>query len=53
MCDQCKSIDRKIVHYRNIASRLTDPQTLKGIDLWIAEMDAEKRKLHPEGGPTQ
>jgi hypothetical protein len=51
LSDQCKSIDRGIVHYRDIASRLTDLQTLKGIDVLIAKMKDEKRRLHPEELP--
>ena len=51
MCEQCKSIDLTIVHYREIAWRVTGAQTLKGIDLLIAKMEAEKKRLHPEELP--
>jgi hypothetical protein len=39
MCERCKSIDREIGHYRDIAARVTDAQTLKGIDLLIERME--------------
>lgn len=48
MCEQCKSIDSKIAHYRELAKQITDPQSLKGIDLLTEKMEAEKRTLHPE-----
>jgi hypothetical protein len=51
MCERCKSIDREIGHYRDIAARVTDALTLKGIDLLIERMETEKRKLHPESRP--
>ena len=51
MCERCKSIDREIVRYRELAARMTDPQTLKGIDLLIEKMETEKRDLHPVGQP--
>jgi hypothetical protein len=51
MCERCKSIDREIEHYRELATRITDPQSLKGIALLIQKMEAEKRRLHPERRP--
>ena len=51
MCERCKSIDREIFHYRELAARMTDPQTLKGIDLLVENMETEKRVLHPERRP--
>ena len=43
MCEKCIEIDKKIQHYREIASRLFDEQTIDGIGRLIAEL--EQRKL--------
>jgi hypothetical protein len=37
-----------MAHYRDLATRITDPQSLKGIETLIEQMEAEKRALHPE-----
>jgi hypothetical protein len=31
MCEQCEELDKKISHYRKLASSLTDEPTLLGI----------------------
>ncbi|WP_263009981.1 hypothetical protein [Bradyrhizobium sp. RD5-C2] len=41
-------MDEKITHYKTLAARLTDQQTLDGIARLIAEHQAEKQALHPE-----
>jgi hypothetical protein len=43
MCEQCVEIDKKIDHYRVMASRITDQPLLDGIKELI-----EKAALHPE-----
>jgi hypothetical protein len=48
MCWRCDEIDKKIEHYRELATRLTDERTLKGIDLLIANLEATKKEFHPE-----
>ena len=48
MCEKCVEIDGKIEHYRNLSSLVTDQQALDGIKLLVAQMEAEKRALHPE-----
>jgi hypothetical protein len=48
MCDQCKAIDKRIGRYREIAARVTDTQTLDGIGMLIAKLEADKKALHPE-----
>ena len=48
MCSQCDEIDKKIQHYRVLAGRITDEQSLKGIDFLIAELEKTKKELHPE-----
>jgi len=50
MCEQCVEIDKKIEHYRRLASRLTDQATLDGIKQLIEQMQAQKVALHPEQG---
>jgi hypothetical protein len=48
MCDKCVELDGKIEHYRSIASKMTDPQTIDGIKALIESMRAQKVALHPE-----
>jgi hypothetical protein len=48
MCDKCVELDGKIEHYRSIASKMTDPQTIDGIKALIERMEAQKVDLHPE-----
>ena len=48
MCDKCSEIDRKIAHFKDLAVRILDPQTLDGIAALIAEQEDQKATLHPE-----
>ena len=48
MCDECGQIERQIAHYRALASRITDKQTLDGIGLLIAKLESNKLALHRE-----
>ena len=48
MCNQCSEIDKKIDHYRLLASRPSDQLMLDGIKQLIERMQAEKAALHPE-----
>jgi hypothetical protein len=48
MCEQCVEIDKKIDHYRVMASRITDQPLLDGIKELIERMQAQKLALHPE-----
>jgi len=48
MCEQCIEIDKKIEHYRVIASRTTDEPLLDGIKELMERMQAQKRALHPK-----
>jgi hypothetical protein len=50
MCERCVEIDKKIEHYRFMASRMTDQPTLDGIKKLIEDMKAERTALHPEQG---
>ena len=48
MCNKCVEIDKKIEHYRLLASRLTDQPILDGIKELIERMQAQKAALHPD-----
>ena len=48
MCDKCIKLDGKIEHYQRMASRITDPDILDGIQKLIERMIAQKAALHPE-----
>lgn len=48
MCWKCEEIDKRILHYRTLGTRVTDKQTLDGIQQLIAALEAEKNALHPE-----
>jgi hypothetical protein len=50
MCVQCDDINKRIEHYRRLASRLTDQPMLDGIQQLIERMQARKAALHPEHG---
>jgi hypothetical protein len=48
MCGQCRKIEEKIAHYREMASYIMDRTTLDSIDVLVARLDEEKRFLHPK-----
>jgi len=48
MCEKCVEIDRKIDHYRWLATYINDERTAKGINELIQQHEAEKRAMHPE-----
>jgi hypothetical protein len=48
MCKQCVETDKKIDHYRVMASRITDQPTIDGIKELMERMQAAKAALHPE-----
>jgi hypothetical protein len=48
MCEQCEELDKKISHYRKLASSLTDEPTLLGIKKLIEKAEVRKRALHPD-----
>ena len=47
MCWKCDEIDKVILHYRTLAARVTDAQTLEGLQQLIDKLEDEKRTLHP------
>jgi beta-phosphoglucomutase-like phosphatase (HAD superfamily) len=48
MCEKCIELDKKIEHYRGMASRITDQPVLDGIKELIERMQAQKAAFHPE-----
>jgi len=48
MCEKCNEIDKKIVRYRRIQRNIADQGTIDGTKELIAELVAQKAKLHPE-----
>jgi hypothetical protein len=48
MCDRCFEIDKKIDHYRTLASLINDQLMLDGIKQLIERMQAQKIALHPD-----
>jgi hypothetical protein len=49
MCEKCVEIEAKIARYRRIESRMTDQALLDGINELVAQLEAQKKDLHPEG----
>jgi hypothetical protein len=43
MCDQCRKIEVKIAHYREVASYVMDKPTLDSIDVLVARLEDEKK----------
>jgi hypothetical protein len=50
MCEKCVELDKKIEHYRHMASRITDQPMLDGIKELTERLQAQKAALHPEQG---
>ena len=48
MCEECKPIDERIERYRRLAKGINDPQTIDVIARMVAELEAQKKALHPE-----
>ena len=48
MCKQCKEIDAKIEHYRRVADRITDQNTIAGLNNFIRDLLRKRAALHPD-----
>jgi len=48
MCWKCQEIDNVIARYRMLIARVTDQQTLEGLELLIEKLEAEKKRMHPD-----
>jgi hypothetical protein len=46
MCEQCKQIDAKIAQ-RRVAERITDEQTIAGLNDLIRDLLRKRAALHP------
>ena len=53
MCDKCDEIDRKIAHYKQLASQISDQQTLSGIGELIEKMTVEKTSFRCDQPPEK
>jgi hypothetical protein len=49
MCSRCVEIDERIMHLKELGSRLLDGKTLRSIEILVERLAAEKAALHPEG----
>lgn len=50
MCDKCTDIDEKVTHYRNVASRILDRETIDRIEEMIVNLLALKQVFHATPG---
>jgi hypothetical protein len=48
MCDKCTELDKRITHFKDLAMRIRDPQTLEGARKLIEDLHAQKAALHSE-----
>ena len=48
MCWKCEEIDKVILRYRTLSTRVTDRLTLEGLQQLIEKLEAEKKALHPD-----
>ena len=47
MCQRCVEIDGKITRQRELLIGVDDPNAIALVDLIIADLESEKRALHP------
>jgi hypothetical protein len=47
MCETCIEIDKKIEHYRRFLEQPFDPLTIERIKGLIADLERQKKALHP------
>jgi hypothetical protein len=45
MCEKCDALDRKIAHYKDMAVKITDQQTLDGIASLIEDLTSIKAAI--------
>ena len=48
MCDKCVALDGKIDHYEQMLISIGDRVTVERLKALIADLQAQKVKLHPE-----
>jgi hypothetical protein len=44
MCWRCEEIDKVILHYRTLGTRVIDRQTLEGLQQLIDKLEDEKKR---------
>jgi hypothetical protein len=49
MCWKCEEVEQSIEHFRRLRKQASSNQSLKGLDILIAKLDAEKREFHADG----
>jgi hypothetical protein len=47
MCDNCKTLDDQILHYRRLKDRINDRQMEEATVKMVAELEARRAALHP------
>jgi lantibiotic modifying enzyme len=52
VCEKCVELDARIARYREMARQVTDELTGLAIRTIIAELNAAKQALHPQGEPS-
>jgi hypothetical protein len=48
VCWKCEEIDKAILGYRRLSTRVTDSLTLEGLQQLIEKLEAEKKRMHPD-----
>ena len=48
MCYGCQTINKAILHYRQIEKLTTDQATLDSINILIAKLEADREQIHSE-----
>ena len=48
MCEKCIDIDRAIERFRHVQRTIMDQLTVDRAKEMVAELEAQKAKLHPE-----
>jgi hypothetical protein len=49
MCEKCRVLDEKIVHYRRFETVGLDPLTAERIKRYIDELQLIREAMHPRG----
>ena len=50
MCEKCVEVDRRIEHYQNLSSCVTDQIAQEGVRILIAKYRADRKAMHPDQG---
>ena len=48
MCEKCEKIDAKIAYFRRLLASVDDQTAIGLLNLLIADLEADKVKLHPK-----